>query len=357
MESVRSKSGLGGLALWARGSLPAGHLLDATWWFDSRTVFSFRERVLRQSVGGKVVFLGTPSLFLDCFHQRSPVETWLFDQDDAIRKFLPKELRSHFLTLDLTRKLPRRIGAELVIADPPWYMAELEAFLAGAQAVSSLGATVEMSIPPIGVRPSIEEERDQLFTWAQAGGLPLVEILQNATCYDTPVFERNSLHSVGEQTRENWRFGDLAIFSVERLNGLLPRRSLDERRWADLELLETRWRVAKVPDAAGRDPALISMGWPNDIFPSCSRRHAQRNLPSVWTSGNRVFECLSPEGFLEILQSIRRETLPEIISRVHALYPKKDSPEARTAKQIVTVLEIEQREVEALRTCLSGKEL
>jgi hypothetical protein len=357
MESVRSKSGLGGLALWARGSLPAGHLLDATWWFDSCTVFSFRERILRQSAGGRVAFLGTPSLFLDGLHQGSPVETWLFDQDDAIRKFLSRELQSHFVVLDLTRNLPQRIGAELVIADPPWYMAELEAFLAAAQAVSSLGATVEISIPPIGVRPGIEKEREQLFTWANAGGLQLVEILQNATCYDTPAFERNTLHSVGEQTRENWRFGDLAIFNIERLNGLLPRRPLDERRWADVELLDTRWRVAKVADAAGNDPSLISMGWPDDIFPSCSRRHAQRNLPSVWTSGNRVFECRNPGGLLEILRSIKGETLPEVISRAHALYPKTGSPEARTATQIVTVLETEQREVEALRTCLNGKEL
>jgi hypothetical protein len=141
------------------------------------------------------------------------------------------------------------------------------------------------------------------------------------------------------------------------LHGLLPRRPLDERRWADVELLDTRWRVAKVADAAGHDPQLVSMGWPEDIFPSCSRRHAQRNLPSVWTSGNRVFGCLNPQGFLEILQSIKGEALPEVISRAHALYPRKGSLEAKAATQIVTVLEIEQREVEALRTCLNGKEL
>ena len=255
-------------------------------------LFSPFESAYFANLPGAGLFLGTPSLFLDSFHQGSPVETWLFDQDNAVRKFLPRELQSHFVTLDLTRKLPQRIGADLVIADPPWYMPELEAFLAGAQAVSSLGATVEISIPPIGVRPGIEKEREQLFTWAKAGGVPLVEILQNATCYDTPTFERNALHSAGEQTRE--RTGDLVIlrFSASRGRGIdSVAETTRWRRWADVELLDTRWRVARAADAAGHDPALISMGWPNDIFPSCSRRHAQRNLPSVWTSGNRAFEC------------------------------------------------------------------
>ncbi|MCU1251141.1 MAG: hypothetical protein JWQ49_4170 [Edaphobacter sp.] len=356
MDLVYSNPGLGGLALWADGLLPAAHLLDATWWFDNRTVVSFRDRMVHQPIEGKVVFLGTPSLFLDSFHRGSGIKMWLFDQDDAIRRLLPQELRSHFVSLDLRRTLPLRVGAHLIIADPPWYMAELEAFLAAAQAVACLGASVEVCIPPIGTRPGIEQEREQLFAWAEAGGLLLMEVLQNAIRYDTPPFERNALLSVGKQVQENSRSGDVAKFRVEGLTGLLPRLHPREHKWADVQLLNTRWRVADSADGTGRDPALISMGWPSDIFPSCSRRHSQRDLPSVWTSGNRAFRCNNPQGFLDILRSMPNKSLSEITSGAAERYPEKNSPEAKTAAQIVKVLDIEHKEDEALRKCLSGKE-
>lgn len=356
MKNADVKAGHGGLALWANGLLPAAHLLDATWWFNHRTIVAIRDRMVRQYVRGKVALFGTPSLFIAGYRECSKMEAWLFDKDDAIRRFLPEELRSHFIAVDLMKILPPNLQARLVIADPPWYMPELQAFLASAQAVACLGANVEVCIPPIGIRPGIEREREQLFAWASEGGLSLVEIHHGFVEYDIPLFERNTLLFAGTRAEATSRVGDLAVFRVEALTGLLPHTYSLEPSWLDVQLLNTRWRVAENAETANGSPELIGMGWPSDIFPSCSRRHLHRDLPSVWTSGNRVFRCENPQYLLDILRSVDGKSLSQIASWTVERYPGENSPEAKTAAQIMKVLEIEQREVEALRKCLNGKE-
>lgn len=356
MENADVKADLSGLALWADGLLPTAHLLDATWWFNHRTVVAIRDRIVRQHVEGKLALLGTPSLFIAGYREGSKMESWLFDKDDAVSRFLPEELRSHFVAVDLTKTLLPNLQAELVVADPPWYMPELEAFLAAAQSVACLGASVEVCIPPIGIRPGIERERERLFAWASEGGLPLVEIHQGFVEYDIPLFERNTLLSVGTRAEAARRVGDLAVFRVEALTGLLPQTCSLNTPWLDVQLLNTRWRVAGNTETSKGSPELIGMGWPNDIFPSCSRRHVQRELPLVWTTGNRAFRSQNPQYLLDILRSMDGKSLPEIVSSIVERYPEKNSPEARTAAQIVEILNIEQREVEALRKCLNGKE-
>jgi hypothetical protein len=356
VNNTHVKAGLGGLALWADGLLPTAHLLDATWWFNHRTVVAIRDRMARPHVEGRVALLGTPSLFIAGYREGSKTETWLFDKDNAISRFLPEELRSHFVAVDLMSVRPPNIQAQLVVADPPWYMPELEAFLASAQSVACLGASVEVCIPPVGIRPGIEREREQLFGRASEGGLPLVEILHGFVEYDVPLFERNTLLLAGARAGATARVGDLAVFRVDALTGLLPRSHSLKPKWLDVQLLNTRWRVAENNETANGSPELIGIGWPNDIFPSCSRRHVQRDLPSVWTSGNRAFWCRNPQYLLDILRSMEGKSLPEIASWMVERYSEESSPEARTAAQIMKVLDIEQREVEALRKWLNGKE-
>ncbi len=323
MENVDSKAGLGGLALWSRGLLPTAHLLDATWWFNHRTVVAFRDRMVRQHVEGNVALLGTPAVFIGGYQEDSKTEAWLFDRDDAITSLLPEALRSHFIPVDLTRTRPPNLRAQLVVADPPWYMPELEAFLASAQSVACLGASVEVCIPPVGIRPGIERERERLFAWASEGGLPLIEIHKGFVEYDIPLFERNTLRLAGEPVESTSRVGDLAVLRVESLTGLLPRGHSPRSMWVDVQLLNTRWRVAQGTDTSKGSPELISMGWPSDVFPSCSKRHDQRGLPSVWTSGNRVFGCRNPQQFLDILRSMDMKSFSEIASWVVQRYSER----------------------------------
>jgi hypothetical protein len=356
MNQTTQHSGHGGLSLWASGMLPSAHLLDGTWWFSCDTINFFRSRIDRLAFDERVVFLGTPSLFLDTLLRTPTRPALLFDRDAAIRDCLPRNLEPYLVTFDLSASLPKRLGADLVIGDPPWYMEELESFLAAAQAIARVGAEVQICIPPIGTRPGIESEREELISWAARDGLRLLQIVEGQVGYDTPPFERNVFRSTGEQVQANWRKGDLAIFVVDQLSGLKPRGSASVARWADVRLLRTRWRVAETAEN-GEDPALVSMGFAQDIFPSCSRRHSDRGRPVVWTSGNRTFLSSNPQGFLRILQSLRGDTVSEIASHARELYPDLESSQARAAAQIVALLDTEEQEVEALQRCLNGKEL
>ena len=67
--------------------------------------------------------------------------------------------------------------------------------------------------------------------------------------------------------------------------------------------------------------------------------------------------CSNPQGFLGILQSLHGNTIMEIASHAQELYPDLESSQARTAAQIVTVIRVEEEEVEALKRCLNGRGL
>ncbi len=171
MTAVAIQPGKSGLSQWALGLLPTPHLLDAAWWFDRETVESFRVEVEALPINATVGFLGTPSLFVDASERGEERTCVLVDRDDAIRDRLPERVRSHLEVCDLLKGVPHLRGADLVLADPPWYVDETMAFLAAGQATSRVRAEVQICLPPLATRPTIEQERASLFDWAAAGGL------------------------------------------------------------------------------------------------------------------------------------------------------------------------------------------
>lgn len=356
MTGVGTERSMSGMSQWMDGLLPTPHLLDASWWFDRRTVEAFSDAVKSLPQRAKVVFLGTPSLFLDAWQRAEGRDIWLVDRDEAIKKRLPQELQVKFQTRDLLCAAPCLLGADLVVADPPWYVEETMAFLAAGQAVARIGAEVQICLPPKGTRPTIEVERDDLFRWAIAGGLRLTQLLDGEVRYEAPPFEVNVFRSTQQPLEEQSRSGDLAIFAVDRVQGLvLPGKPVSDG-WADHMTLGVRWRVREQAGIGEGSPELTTLGFSDNIFPSCSKRHAQRAKPDVWTSGNRAFCCQNPQSFLDILRSLHGLTLKEVAACAGRLYPSKRSREARAAAQIVTLLEAEQREIEALKQCPNGKE-
>lgn len=355
MSRLQVERAESGLSFWAKGLLPPAHLLDATWWFDPSTVEAFRSEVERFPPQATVALLGTPSLYLDAWQRGEVRKTLLLDGDASIQQHLPRETLSRFSVQDLFRSVPRYLGADLVIADPPWYVEETMAFLAGAQATAKLGAEVQLCLPPMGTRPTIELERESLFRWADEGGLRLERLLEGKLHYEAPPFERNAYRFTGWNAQEQARSGDLAIFAVERSAGLSVPPFSDRPKWADITLGGTRWRVRESSMHADDSAELVTLGFPGDIFPSCSKRHANRDTPDVWTSGNRAFRCCNPQEFQRILQSLRSDTARGVLRRAERLYPDQDTREARAVAQIVALTELEEREVEALKRCLNGK--
>jgi hypothetical protein len=341
---------VGGTRLWARGTLPTPHLLDATWWFDAGTVCTYCSRLAELPSHTTVVCLGTPTIFLAAISHSLLPEVRLFDRDEMICCHLPRTAKERFSCVDLAKQIPAKVNADWVIADAPWYDFDLRCFLVAAQAVARLGATVELSIPPIETRPGIIEEREALFSWAREGGLTLLHIKPSAVRYDTPLFEKNALKAAGANVAPDWRVGDLAVLKVERASGLhLPIREL-HRVWQEVRLLDTRWRIGEQSTIASGDSRLIKMGWTDDIFPSCSRRHPLRQVVDVWTSGNRTFKCLDSEALLQTARELRGKNLEEVRAKANPLRLSKNSIVSETAAQLLHIIEIEQQEIEALRS-------
>ncbi len=355
MTHLGTKPGKGGMTQWALGLLPTPHLLDAAWWFDAITVEAFRAEIEALSRQAPIVFLGTPSLFLDAWQRDESRSSYLVDGDRAIQKRLPTGLRSRMDSMNLLNEVPRLGHADLVVADPPWYVEETMAFLRAGQAVSRIGAQVQICLPPKGTRPTIEQEREELFDWATTGGLRLKRVLEGRVRYEAPPFERNVFRSIGQPLDQQSRVGDLAIFDVEHSSGLTLRSRPAVVEWDDHTLLDVRWRVREGPGEGS--PVLTTLGFCDDVFPSCSKRHGDREKPEVWTSGNRTFCCDNPQRFLTILRSMDGATLEQVqASRCH-LYPRDGSEAAKAADQILVVLQMEQREIEAFKQCLHGKEV
>jgi hypothetical protein len=331
---------------WEEGALPTPHLLDGTWWFDDETVEYFQRQI--RDVTGQTVCLGTPSVFLKARYEGIHSIT-LVDRDPLVRDLLSSRGHSNVITADLQRVCPLASKAHLVIADPPWYENEINAFLDASHAASKVGANILMSIPPPEIRPTIDEERHRIFARAKKSGLMLLSIQSGGIRYVCPPFEHNVMRSTGESFLHDWRVGDLATFKVTRskVEGEVP--ILDVGDWDEICLANTRLRVARRASLVQGQPQLISMGWPEDIFPSCSRRHPRRTEVDVWTSGNRAFCCKDTDGLLQIALHLRSSSLEELRRKVGNLPLSFCHQQRQAAAQLFSVVSREEREYEVIR--------
>jgi hypothetical protein len=331
---------------WEAGALPTPHLLDGTWWFDDETVEYFQRQI--RSVIGQTVCLGTPSVFLKARHEGMQ-RVILVDRDPLVRDLLTRRGHPNVITADLQRVCPLASEADLIIADPPWYENEINAFLDASHAASNVGAKILMSIPPPEIRPTIEQERHRIFARAKRSGLMLLSIQSGGTRYVCPPFEHNVMRSTGENFLHDWRVGDLATFEVTRAKVEGEEPILDIGDWDDICLANTRLRVARRTTLVQGQPQLISMGWPEDIFPSCSRRHPRRMEVDVWTSGNRAFRCKDTNGLLEIALHLSAPTLEELRQKVRNLPPSFCDEQRQAAAQLLSVVSREEHEYEVVR--------
>jgi hypothetical protein len=177
----------------------------------------------------------------------------------------------------------------------------------------------------------------------------LLSIQSGGTRYVCPPFEHNVLRSTGENFLHDWRVGDLATFEVARAKVEGEEPILDIGDWDDVSLANTRLRVARRPSWVQGQPQLISMGWPEDIFPSCSRRHPRRMEVDVWTSGNRAFRCKDTNGLLEVASHLRAPSLQELRRRVRNLPPSFCDEQREAAVQLLSIVSREEREYEVVR--------
>ncbi len=331
---------------WEAGALPTPHLLDGTWWFDDETV-ELLHRLIKNT-DGLTACLGTPSVFLKASKDLS-CKVMLIDKDPLLRDALLRHGHHNVITADLQRICPLHLEADLIIADPPWYENEINSFLDAAHAAAKVGAQILMSLPPREIRSTIEEERLRIFKRATEAGLILRGVECGGTRYVCPPFEHNVLRSMGEEFIHDWRVGDLATFDVTQPKLASEEPVLEIGEWDEICLARTRLRLARRPTVEPGQTRLLSMGWLEDIFPSCSRRHPQRGSADVWTSGNRAFTCSDTSGLLRLALYLQSDSLDKLFRKVADLPASFSQEDQQTAHQLLRLVQREEQEYEAVR--------
>jgi hypothetical protein len=285
------------------------HPLDFDWRFTRLTVGSMWETIAELAGSQRgVALLGTPSL-ASAKRPTNLGAVTLFERNPSHYRSVADGMT--FACWDVLRD-PIAAGTNgVVVADPPWYEAETIGFLWTASTLSGTGASVLLSLPPVGTRPGIYGERGCIMAAAAGFGLELVHLTQGALRYRTPFFEANAMHAAGTSMAQDWRIGDLAVF---RRTDLVcgPRPVLESgAAWAERSVGLTRFKLRETSVTEFASPVLISIV-PNDVLPSVSRRDPRRADATVWTSGNRIFGCDGPGMLATVIDAMNAGELPEV---------------------------------------------
>jgi hypothetical protein len=341
-----------------RIKLPLPHPLDYDWRFHDTAVRFLLERCKALShVSEMIVLLGTPSVLRYALENRYPRRMLLLDANRIITDCLAKVAPAGKVVLcDISKDTLPGISSPVVVIDPPWYPESIQLFIWAACQLSTIGGYVLASLPPVGTRPNIEQERGKILDWAMQLGLTLIRVEESALPYSSPPFERNALKTEGfNNISPCWRRGDLIIFSHTN-QVLMNRPSVPsfEGEWTEEVHSGIRLRMRHSYDQQFRDPKLESI-LPGNILPSVSRRDLRRRLVDVWTSGNRVFKCRGVNTLCIILRALATQCSPE-----HALssFLKRELSDVErqliscSIRQISKLVNLERKEI-----MLYGEEL
>ena len=302
----RETSGVSSLAL---DGLPVPHPLDFDWRFSGEAV----ERILVEASHlsrhrGSVGVVGAPSVVLKASRTWTGGGVVAFDLNPCVTASLG-QLGQRVISLrrNILIDEPPRLRLDVVVTDPPWYFDELGSALWFCHAACRAGGFVLASIPPLGTRPGIAEERAKLVEFSSRLGLHLVRVEAAELPYRSPPFERNALRVVGiVGAPVDWRRGDLAVFEKRgpaRAARPAASRSLDGG-WCDVSFSAARVRVRAAQSRGFSDPRLSPI-IEGDVLPTVSRRDPRRAAARVWTSGNRVFACKGSDIFLVVARAAR----------------------------------------------------
>lgn len=201
---------------------PVPHPLDFEWRFSPEAVELLLERCERASARWDTIALvGAPTLMIWAAEWKSSRNHLLLDRNRAVVALLLDALPgAQVFVFDACQDPPPGYNAAVTVLDPPWYDPHFRGFLWTAARLTAPGGRVLLSLPALGTRPGIQEERAALFHWADQLGLTLVELEEGLLPYVTPPFERNALRAAGiTNCPSDWRRGDLATFELRESAG------------------------------------------------------------------------------------------------------------------------------------------
>lgn len=285
---------------WRTGSRPLAvpHPLDFEWRFTPEAADVLLDRCVGAASGdAPVVLIGAPTVFIRAVERGKGHRFALFDKNRAtVARLLSAYPRTQAFVHDACIDPPPCHVADVALLDPPWYDPHVRGFLWTAALSTRPGGTVFLSLPPVGTRPGISEERSALFEWTRSVGLDLVDLEEGQINYLSPPFEWNALRAEGiAGCPPDWRRGDLATFRVRWTGREEDRPAIppEAEKWPEVEARGVRIRFAPHTPTPGVPPTLLTIV-PGDVLPSVSARDKRRHAATVWTSGNRVFACSNP---------------------------------------------------------------
>lgn len=271
------------------------HVLDGDWRYSRPAVSKLIDLAVRQ-VGSDASFLhvGSPSTYsaaLKAFPNYG--NHWLHDRN-ALR---------HTGIADLDTAVSA--GFDVAIIDPPWYPEVTIGFLALASRVLRPGALVFVAQPAQLSRPGVLEERRQILDEIARLGYGYVATRPDFVRYETPHFEWVTLKSqVATLIPADWRLGDLLVLRFDHVcDSQRTELDLNDGDWIERNIGMVRFKIRKSPtgDGCTFEPLTDS-----GFAPSVSRRDPLRQHVGIWTSGNRVFACQSPDQACLIIDEIRQ---------------------------------------------------
>jgi hypothetical protein len=198
---------------------------------------------------------------------------------------------------------------EVCLSDPPWYREHYLGAIGIASSALRLGAKLLVSLLPPLARPGAIADRAWIIQQAEQLGFHLVSLEQNLLRYQTPMFESQSLATVGIHVPAVWRCGDLATFikvrevdADTRMATLAPLSTLElvEREFFEVSVGGNIWRLRGPFDDIGVTPELISIET-NDVLRTVSRRYEGRSRIGLWLPNNQVFGVKGRAAFWHAL--------------------------------------------------------
>ncbi len=179
--------------------LPIEHPLDYEWRFSQESAVTLLNRATLLAVPGKpIAMLGTPTILRYALETEYSGTAVLVDRNPLVEKCFAKYRKATVHRCDVLKDSLPDVEASVVIVDPPWYGDYMMAFAWAATMLSGPRSYILMSVPPIGTRPNVESEMEQLLSWMeQELSVTLLQIDQGALPYRTPLFERNALRAAG----------------------------------------------------------------------------------------------------------------------------------------------------------------
>ena len=279
--------------------LPLPHPIDFEWRFSDETC---REMLIAASEmtrkGEMILLYGTPGLAYSAISLPVRNRRVVFvGEDNAVTQRLIglNKAAGRPISIVVGGNVGREC-ASAVLVDPPWYPDYLNPMFKSAVVACRLNGVILGSLPPLGIRPGVAEERDVFDMFTERHGLEQVDLEELAISYETPFFEENALAAVGVYSPAVWRRGDLAIYrrrKVQGDEGSVPQPNRERWKEVEIEGMRIRIRLDTVVLATVEGLQSLVRG---DILPSVSRRDPRRSKANVWTSGNRIYRGGRPDG-------------------------------------------------------------